>query len=78
MDCQLGISAMVSKEYIVSVGISDNTILIPLYGAVGAAMALVASQFFVNYGVLGFRQETRHLLNMETKAFKNLVYWKSK
>lgn len=55
-----------------------NTILIPLYGAVGAAMALVASQFFVNYGVLGFRQETRHLLNMETKAFQNLVYWKSK
>ena len=46
--------------------IALNSVLIPLYGAAGAAVALVASQFFVNYGVLGLRSETRHLFNMET------------
>ena len=55
--------------------IALNSVLIPLYGAAGAAVALVLSQLFVNYGVLALWSETRHLFNMETKAFRALVAW---
>ncbi len=55
--------------------IALNSVLIPLYGAAGAAVALVLSQLFVNYGVLALWSETRHLFNMETKAFRDLVAW---
>lgn len=45
-----------------------NSVLIPMYGVLGAAIAIVVAQGMANYGILPFWKETRKLFMIETRA----------